>query len=210
MVRRRHLLVGAVALISTLTTATVAVGTNVAWPFAGPILAQQQSGNVIRARAILQSPSGVTGEVRFTESPVDRYSPVSVVEVVAHVEGLAPGGHGLHVHENGICEPPSFASAGGHFDPGPFGHSTPVDANHPYHAGDLPQLEANEAGNASLVTVTSRFTLRQNPGNQLSLFDANGSAVIVHLSPDLGLTGVTGAGGGPRVACGVIELVHGG
>lgn len=38
-------------------------------------------------------------------------------------------------------------------------------------------------------------------------FDANGSAVIVHLNPDRGEPGVTGASGGARIACGVIQLV---
>jgi Cu-Zn family superoxide dismutase len=160
--------------------------------------------NVIRAQALMTGPSGVEGVVYFTESPVDKYGPVSEVSVVAHITGLVPGLHGFHVHENGICEPPAFASAGGHFDPGPFGSSTPVDANHPYHAGDLAQLEANPGEVAHLEYETSRFTLRQNPGNQLSLFDANGSAVIVHQNPDLGLNGVLGASGGPRVACGII------
>jgi Cu/Zn superoxide dismutase len=50
--------------------------------------------------------------------------------------------------------------------------------------------------------------LSQQPGNQLSVFDANFSAVIVHLNPDLGANGVTGASGGPRIACGVIQLDH--
>jgi superoxide dismutase, Cu-Zn family len=162
--------------------------------------------NVIRARAILLGPAGIQGVVYFTESPVDKYSPVSVVSVVAHVTGLTPGLHGFHVHENGVCDPPSFLTAGGHFDPGPFGNSMPVDANHPYHAGDLPNLEANEAGVAHLNAETTRFTLRQNVGNLLSLFDANGSTVIVHQNPDLGLNGVPGASGGPRIACGVVEL----
>ena len=52
--------------------------------------------------------------------------------------------------------------------------------------------------------VSSRITLSPGP---LSIFDANGSAVIVHLNPDRGETGVTGASGGPRIACGVIQLV---
>jgi superoxide dismutase, Cu-Zn family len=162
-------------------------------------------GNAIRAKAVVTGPGGISGEVVFTESPVDKYTPVSNVWVVARVDGLTPGLHGFHVHENGVCEPPGFTSAGGHFDPGPFGNSTPVDANHPYHAGDLPNLKANQAGVGHLAYETSRFTLRQNAGNEQSIFDANGSAVIVHLNPDLGMNGVTGASGGPRVACGVIE-----
>ena len=51
---------------------------------------------------------------------------------------------------------------------------------------------------------THRITLSPGP---LSIFDANGSAVIVHLTPDRGETGVTGASGGARIACGVIQLV---
>jgi superoxide dismutase, Cu-Zn family len=173
----------------------------------GSVLPLEASPNVIRARAILTGPPGseISGKVLFTESPIDKYSPVSLVSVEAQVQGLTPGLHGFHVHEIGTCDPPAFATAGGHFDPGPFGNSLPVDANHPYHLGDLPQLEANEGGVARLTYETSRFTLRQNAGNLLSIFDANGSAVIVHLNPDLGVNGLTGASGGPRIACGIVE-----
>jgi Cu-Zn family superoxide dismutase len=166
--------------------------------------------NVIRAKAIVVGPTGISGTVYFTESPVDKYTPVSEVQVVADVDGLSPGYHGMHIHEIGACVPPTFASAGGHFDPGPFGNSTQVDLNHPYHAGDLPAIYANDAGHAHREYTSSRFTLRQNAGNLLSLFDANGSAVVIHLNPDLGINGVVGASGGPRIACGVIQLDGGG
>ena len=161
---------------------------------------------VLRARAVITGApgSGISGEAVFTEI-VSRYSPVSEVRVVVRVVGLAPGPHGFHIHENGVCGSPTFATAGGHFDPGPFGSSTPVDANHPYHAGDLPNLEANAAGVGHLEYLTSRVTLRQNAGSALSVFDFNGSAVIVHLNEDLGINALVGASGGPRVACGVIE-----
>ena len=163
-------------------------------------------GGVVRARAILLGPPGspVEGVVYFTQSPVLADLPVPSVEVVADVSGLTPGMHGFHIHEVGSCDPPAFGTAGGHFDPGPFGNSLPVDANHPYHSGDLPQLDANPAGIAHLRATTSRIALAPEPGNQLSVFDANGSSVIVHLNPDLGINGVTGASGGPRLACGVI------
>ena len=42
---------------------------------------------------------------------------------------------------------------------------------------------------------------------RLSGSDADGSAVILHLNPDRGQPGVTGASGGARIACGVIQLV---
>jgi superoxide dismutase, Cu-Zn family len=166
--------------------------------------------NVIRAHAIVPGPTGVSGTVYFTESPVDKYTPVSEVQVVADIDGLSPGFHGMHLHEIGTCDPPAFTTSGGHFDPGPFGNSTPVDANHPYHVGDLPAIEANDAGHAHREYTSSRFTLRQNAGNALSLFDANGSSVVIHQQPDLGATGVPTASGGPRIACGVIQLDGGG
>ncbi len=125
------------------------------------------------------------------------------VEITVTVSGLKPGAHGLHLHAVGKCEAPGFTSAGGHFDPGPNGVGDP-DTNHPFHMGDLPNLVANAAGRATLKTLTSRVTLGDGP---LSLFDADGSAIIIHANPDQGVTGESKSGlsGGPRVACGVIS-----
>ena len=127
------------------------------------------------------------------------------MRVVARVRGLTPGEHGFHIHEHGVCEPP-FTTAGGHFDPGPFGHSSPVDENHACHMGGLPNLRAGANGVGRLRTVTSRITLSPGP---LSVFDADGSAVVVHANEDRGEPGVTGASGGARVACGIVTRVEG-
>jgi superoxide dismutase, Cu-Zn family len=166
------------------------------------VMAALSDPNVIRARAVIVG-AGINGEIHFTQAAADDNAPEPGVWIVAKVEGLTPGLHGLHIHENAICEPPAYSTAGGHFDPGPFGNSTPVDANHPFHMGDLPNLVANQGGVGHLNAETSRITLSPGP---VSVFDANGSAVIVHLNPDLGLNGVTGASGGPRIACGVIQM----
>lgn len=159
--------------------------------------------NVIKARAVLEGApgSGISGTVEFTQAPADADFPLPGVWVVARAEGLTPGLHGFHIHENGVCEPPGYTAAGGHYDPGPNSNSNP-DANHPFHMGDLPNLVANQAGVAHLNAETSRVTLSAGP---LTVFDANGSAVIVHANPDQGTTGVPGGSGGPRLACGVIE-----
>jgi superoxide dismutase, Cu-Zn family len=117
---------------------------------------------------------------------------------------LAPGAHGMHIHEVGLCEAPGFTTAGSHLDLGPAGSNLPVDANHPYHTGDIPNLIVSSEGNGFLSHISSRITLSPGP---LSIFDANGSSVIVHLNPDRGQVGVTSASGGPRIACGVIQLV---
>ena len=44
-----------------------------------------------------------------------------------------------------------------------------------------------------------------SPG-PLSLFDQDGSAIIVHVDEDQGTTGVKGGAGGGRLGCGVIQL----
>lgn len=166
--------------------------------------------SVIRAHADIAGVpgSGISGVVTFTQAPVDKNFPEPTVDIEARVEGLTPGKHGMHIHEIGMCtdtiRPDGsifiFGGAGGHFDPGPFGNSG-VDANHPFHMGDIPNLEVNEAGVGHLRATTSRITLSDGP---LSIFDANGSAVIVHLNMDQGTTGVPGGSGGARIACGVI------
>lgn len=127
---------------------------------------------------------------------------VKGVEITVTATGLTPGAHGLHLHEVGKCDAPGFTTAGGHFDPGPQGLSDP-DANHPYHMGDLPNLVADAQGRATLKATTTRVTL--SPG-KLSLFDADGTAVIIHGNPDQGETGApkSGVSGGPRIACGVV------
>ncbi|PSB30530.1 superoxide dismutase family protein [Stenomitos frigidus] len=158
------------------------------------------SDRALRAQVNLQGApdSGISGHVLFIQT---REGILPTVQIIAEVTGLPPNTlHGFHIHENGTCEP-SFAAAGGHYDPGPNGNSDP-DANHPFHMGDLPNLRANDQGIAKVKHTTSRITLSAGP---LSLFDDNGSAIIVHANEDRGTTGVTGGAGGSRIACGVVE-----
>lgn len=166
------------------------------------------NGRPIRARATLQGApgSGISGVMLLKQLPTNKYSPVTHVKVTVRMKGLTPGKHGMHIHEAGNCADTTiaFGGAGGHFDPGPFSSSNPVDANHPFHMGDLPNLEVNDEGVGWLRRYsTSRITLSAGP---LSVFDTNGSTVIIHQNPDLGMTGVSGASGGLRVACGIIQL----
>lgn len=160
---------------------------------------------IFNAKAEIRG-SGITGNLRL------RQEAPGFVWIYADIQGdpnvLTPGLHGFHFHETGSCQedtPTPFSSAGGHFDPGPFGSSTPVEENHPYHLGDLPNIEVDEAGRGRLINVTTRVALTQVP---VSLFDDNGSAIIVHQLADQMIAGGTAAeAGGPRLACGVIEPV---
>jgi Cu-Zn family superoxide dismutase len=90
------------------------------------------------------------------------------VSVKAHVWSLTPGFHGFHMHAVGQCVPP-FTSAGGHFNPAGVGHGD--------HAGDFPSLLVNDDGTAELRFTTDRFSLAD-------LFDADGSALMVHANRD--------------------------
>jgi Cu-Zn family superoxide dismutase len=122
------------------------------------------------------------------------------VQITLKASGLTPGLHGVHLHAVGKCEP-DFTAAGGHFDPGPASNPDP-DMNHPFHMGDLPNLEVKAGGAGELVAATTRVTLSPGP---LSIFDADGTAIILHGNPDQGITGEakSGVSGGPRVGCGV-------
>ena len=156
------------------------------------------AAGIVHAHADIKG-EGITGTAEFTESAQGTGKLVTITIVVS---GLKPGMHGVHLHAVGKCTP-DFAAAGGHFDPGPSGNPDP-DANHPFHMGDIPQLEVGATGRATARIATTRVTLSDGP---LSLFDADGSAIIVHGNPDQGITGESrsGVSGGPRVACGVIE-----
>jgi Cu-Zn family superoxide dismutase len=152
-----------------------------------------------RARAEIKG-DGITGTAEFVETTYDTGREVSVTLAA---KGLKPGLHGVHLHAIGKCEPPAFTAAGGHFDPGPAGNTDP-DANHPYHMGDIPNLRVAADGSGSVHARTTRVTLSEGP---LSLFDADGTAMVIHANEDQGVTGEpkSGVSGGPRLACGVVE-----
>jgi Cu-Zn family superoxide dismutase len=168
-----------------------------------------ESAEVVWARAKVTGPpgSGIKGEVTFVE--LKGNFPEPGVDIEARIAGppgdLLPGPHGLHIHENakGGCLPP-YTSAGGHFDPGPAGNPEP-DVNHPFHMGDLPNIVVDRLGVGVMEARTSRITLSPGP---LSVFDSNGSVVILHGKADQGIPGPakSGVSGGPRIACGVIQL----
>ena len=123
------------------------------------------------------------------------------VVVTVSASTLPAGFHGFHIHTVGACVAP-FTTAGGHFDP--------AAGNHANHAGDLPVLLVNANGTAEAATTTDRFRLND-------LFDADGSAIIVHASPDNyaniptryapapDATTLATGDAGARIGCGVIR-----
>jgi Cu-Zn family superoxide dismutase len=161
-----------------------------------------QAQGMKRATSDIQG-DGVSGQATLVETA---NASGMKLEITITLKGdpakLNPGKHGVHLHDAGACEAP-FTSAGGHFDPGPASNTNP-DVNHPYHMGDLPNIEINAKGEGKMTAVTTRATLSDGP---LSLLDANGAAIIIHKNEDQGITGAdkSGVSGGPRMGCGVIK-----
>ena len=123
------------------------------------------------------------------------------VSVALLIEGLTPGEHGWHLHEFGICDPEGdepFSSAGGHWNPTGQPHGAPDAAKH--HAGDFGNLVATADGLAELEFTTTDFTLGEGVP---SVFDEDGTAIIVHEGMD-DLTTQPSGNSGPRYACGVV------
>lgn len=118
------------------------------------------------------------------------------LRIVVQINGLTPGRHGVHVHAVGRCEAPGFQSAGDHFNPLAKMHGLENPAGP--HAGDLPNLEADASGRVQYVAVTDRVSLVPGPS---SVFDADGSAIVVHETTDDQRTDPSG-NSGARVLCG--------
>jgi superoxide dismutase, Cu-Zn family len=105
---------------------------------------------------------------------------------------LAPGFHGLHVHEVGKCEPNSVAPTGGpagNFLSASGHYQAPGHSGKP-ESGDLTSLEVRQDGSAYLVTTTDAFTRDE-------LLAGNKTALMIHGPQDSDMAM-------DRVACGVI------
>ena len=153
----------------------------------------------LTAEAVLaSSDGGAMGTVAFRQAATG-------VLVMADVKGLTPGGHAFIIHEVGSCAP-DFDAAGDHFNP--------EDAEHGFihpawkrgdsgggHGGDLPNIYAASDGSARADFFTVGITLTAGPRH--SVFDDDGSAIIVHERPDA--YGEEESDTGARVACGVIR-----
>lgn len=118
-------------------------------------------------------------------------------EMKIEANDLPAGAHGAHLHMIGKCDAPDFASAGGHLNP----HHKMHGAENPQgkHLGDLPNVTIAGDGTGSL-SVALEGTAAEL---ETALFDADGTAVVIHAGPDDYRTDPSGNSGG-RIACGVL------
>ncbi|OYW46192.1 MAG: superoxide dismutase [Sphingomonadales bacterium 32-68-7] len=125
------------------------------------------------------------------------FSNGSEVTLSVAAVGLTPGVHGAHLHTTGKCDAPEFTTAGGHLNPTgrQHGQDNPAGA----HLGDLPNLTIGESG-AGTVSVKLNGT---REAALAALFDADGTAIVIHAGPDDYRTDPAG-NSGARIVCGVL------
>jgi Cu-Zn family superoxide dismutase len=144
------------------------------------------------AKADLADSKGASvGTAKFKES-------ANGVSLALEVSNLPPGVHGFHIHAVGKCDPPDFKTAGGHFNPEGKKHGWENPEGH--HMGDLQNLTVDAQGKAKLRVAVAGVTLGDGPN---SLFQTQGTALVIHAAPDDNKTDPAG-NAGARIACGVI------
>lgn len=177
-------------------TGVVAFGTMIAFLLAIP-LGTSAAGE--QASGFLVDGSGnQIGNVQLVQTA----NGVAVTVSVTNASVLKAGDHGIHFHAVGKCDGPDFASAGAHFNPTSKQHGL-NNPNGP-HAGDLPNFTVGpstaSSGGYTFTAMTSMISV--SPG-ATSVFDADGTALVIHANPDDDRTDPTGNSGG-RVACAIL------
>lgn len=147
------------------------------------------SVSVYAATSMLTSPSEeVKAQVNIQQTKVG-------LRVKINASGLKPNSlHGIHVHENGVCEAPTFESAGGHFNPHKKVHGGPQHIER--HFGDWGNLKSNRKG----VAQSELFFEGVPAGDVQSLV---GKSIVIHAQRDDMGSQPSGATG-ERIACGII------
>lgn len=147
-----------------------------------------------QATANMINPEGDdVGTVTFTQTPS------GMLHAMVEMTGLPPGPHGFHIHEVGECDAEGgFESAGGHYAGNRPHGVNDMDGPHP---GDFPNVHVGQDGVLRVEYFSDQLTIN---GNNNPLLDDDGSAVVVHASPDDYASQPSGEAG-ERIACGVIQ-----
>jgi len=141
---------------------------------------------------VLDREGNAVVEVEMRETP-------NGVHLTARFDGVPTGTHGFHIHETGACSG-DFTSAGGHFNPDGRAHGFEV-AGGP-HLGDMPNVHVPESGRLAVEYFVPEAALSADAAT--TLFDEDGSAIVLHQGADDYESQPSGAAG-PRLGCGVVR-----
>jgi Cu-Zn family superoxide dismutase len=160
--------------------------------------ASRMANSVSRASAVMYNINGAPiGTAELWQDPN------GLVNVDIASLALPAGTHGIHFHEVAKCEggATAFSTAGAHYNPVGKQHGL----NNPLgpHAGDAPNIVIPAGGVGKVAFSTDRVTL--TPGT-LTLFDVDGSSLVVHANADDQVSQPSG-NSGARIACGVVRAL---
>ena len=140
-----------------------------------------------------KSNSDVQGQVTFVQEG-------KWVQMDAHIMGLAPGTHAIHLHEKADCSSDDGKSTGGHWNPTFEAHGK-WGASSGFHRGDIGNFEADSTGHAHVVFKSDLWCLDCEDETKNII----GKAIIVHQGVDDFVSQPSGAAGA-RVSCaGIIQ-----
>lgn len=154
-----------------------------------PLAAHAQDAAGTAMGTVIDAERAEVGTITLSETPS------GLTHIVIEVTGVPEGVHGVHIHETGDCSADDFSSAGGHLA-GDMEHGFLAEGGP--HPGDLPNAHVQSDGVLMVEHVTDRLTLGD------MLFDADGSAFIVHSGADDYESQPSGEAGS-RLNCAVIE-----
>lgn len=161
--------------------------------------------------SIIASPSAAETSVKTLDLIGDSMKSIGTVKVsqaphgvILRVEasGITPGWHGMHIHAVATCGDAGFKASGGHVHGDGGSVHGLLNANET-DLGDLPNIYAGPDGKASAEVFAPNLSLGDVAG-RLNLLDPDGSALVIHASPDDHSSQPIG-GAGARVACAAIE-----
>ena len=161
-------------------------------PVAAPQPAAQLPAQSNASAEFKTSVGETVGNATLTQNPDGS------VRLQVQVRGLPAGQHGIHFHQFGACAP-TFGAAGEHYNP--MGKMHGLENPNGPHAGDLPNLTVNADGTGALDATSQFVTLAPGP---MTVFDADGTALIIHAFTDDQKTNPSGNSDG-RIACAVIQ-----
>ena len=137
------------------------------------------------------------GTVTLTQAPKG-------LLVRIEAEGLSPGWHAVHFHSVADCSDPGFKASGGHVhDAAAAGSVHGLLNPNETDLGDLPNIHAAADGRAAAEIFAPSVSLG-SVEDRANLLDADGSALVIHASPDDHQSQPIG-GAGARVACAAIK-----